>query len=227
MNELAISENDLIENPTPRIPIVLCLDTSGSMWGKPIEELSRGVNLFYRSIFDDEIARYSAEICIVTFGKGGIQRAADFGPVEKQRKLSFSAGGDTPMGQAVSDALDILEDRKREYKDRGVDYHQPWLVLMTDGIPTDNIDESVKRVGKLVDRKRLTVFPIGIGDKADKGALARLSPKMCPLRLKGLEFRKFFEWLSASVQRVSASTPGQETKLDTGDPFKSWAEAFS
>lgn len=223
MNELVISEKDLIENPTPRVPIVLCLDTSGSMWGAPIQELSDGVNLFYQSVFDDEIARYSAEICIVTFGKDGIQIAADFGPVEKQPDLSFSAGGVTPMGRAVSDALDILEDRKQKYKDRGVDYHQPWLVLMTDGEPTDKIGKSVKRVGKLVDRNRLTVFPIGIGTEADMGVLAKFSPKRPPLRLQGLEFRKFFEWLSASVQRVSASTPGQTTKVDT-DAIKSWAE---
>ena len=225
MNELVIAEADLIENPTPRVPIVLCLDTSGSMWGQPIEELSDGVNLFYQSIFDDEVARYSAEICIVTFGKGGIQRAADFGPVKKRPNLSFIAGGGTPMGWAVSEALDILEDRKQQYKDRGVDYHQPWLVLMTDGVPTDKIDKSVKRVVKLVSRKRLVVFPIGIGDEADMDVLQRFSPINSALRLKGLEFGKFFAWLSASVQMVSASTPQPEPKIDYGG-VKDWAEGL-
>ena len=31
MNEVVINETDLIENPTPRVPVVLCLDTSWSM----------------------------------------------------------------------------------------------------------------------------------------------------------------------------------------------------
>lgn len=222
MNELVIRAEDLIENPTPRVPIVLCLDTSGSMSGKPIKELSEGVALFYESIFGDEVARYSAEIGIVTFGNNGIQRAADFGPVDRPPKLNFSAGGITPIGEAVCNALNILEDRKQQYRTTGVDYYQPWLVLMTDGAPTDDIDEAADRVRNMVNQKKLSVFPIGIGDKADMDVLARFSPGRDPLRLRGLEFKKFFEWLSASVQRVSASTPGQHVPLDV-DGIKGWA----
>ena len=70
--ELTLRTEDLIENPTPRVPVVLCLDTSWSMEGEPIKELSEGVAHFYRSVVEDEIARYSAEICIVTFG-GSVQ----------------------------------------------------------------------------------------------------------------------------------------------------------
>ena len=223
VDELTIHATDLIENPTSRVPIVLCLDTSGSMYGPPIRELSEGVNLFYQSIFDDEVARYSAEIGIVTFGNGGIRRAADFGPVGRPPKLDFAAGGSTPMGGAVSDALDILEDRKRQYRAKGVDYFQPWLVLMTDGAPTDDIDEAAERVRDMLNQRRLSVFPIGIGSEADMDVLAQFSPGRDPLRLRGLEFRKFFEWLSASVQRVSASTPGQSVPLDV-DGIKGWAE---
>lgn len=223
VNELTIHATDLIENPTSRVPIVLCLDTSGSMYGPPIRELSKGVSLFYQSIFDDEVARYSAEIGIVTFGNGGIRRAADFGSVERPPKLDFAAGGSTPMGGAVSEALDILEDRKRQYRAKGVDYFQPWLVLMTDGAPTDDIDEAAERVRDMLNQRRLSVFPIGIGSEADMDVLAQFSPGRDPLRLRGLEFRKFFEWLSASVQRVSASTPGQSVPLDV-DGIKGWAE---
>ena len=225
MNELMFNEDDLIENPTPRVPIVLCLDTSASMSGAPIKELSEGVNLFYKSIYDDEVARYSAEICIVTFGNGGIQKNADFDTVDESPNMSFSAGGVTPMGGAVSDALDLLEYRKQQYKTRGVDYFQPWLVLMTDGAPTDSIDKAVKRTVKLESQKRLAVFLIGIGSNADMEVLAKFTanPKRPPLRLRGLEFQKFFEWLSASVQKVSASTPGQEVKLDL-EGIKGWGE---
>ncbi|MCB8045050.1 hypothetical protein JM654_15530 [Microbacterium oxydans] len=30
---LNIGADDLVENPTPRVPVTLCLDTSGSMMG--------------------------------------------------------------------------------------------------------------------------------------------------------------------------------------------------
>jgi len=63
-----LSIEDLVDNPTPRIPIAMVLDTSASMAGAPIKELNKGVNLFIEEIRRDEYTRYSAEICIVTFG---------------------------------------------------------------------------------------------------------------------------------------------------------------
>ncbi len=42
------------------------------------------------------------------------------------------------MGAGVEQALNILEKRKAEYSSKGVDYYQPWMVLMTDGYPTDD-----------------------------------------------------------------------------------------
>ncbi len=220
-NELIIHGEDLIENPTSRLPVMLCLDTSTSMTGAPIEELAKGVALFYESIFGDEIARYSAEIGIVTYGYGGVQQAADFGPVEREPHLEIQAGGRTPMGAAVCKALDMLEDRKRKYQRAGVDYFQPWLVLMTDGRPNDDTRAAVRSIGDMVRERKLSVFPIGIGPNADMDTLRQFSPERDPLRLRELEFQKFFEWLSASVQRVSASTPGQEIPLDT-DGIKGW-----
>ena len=127
------------------------------------------------------------------------------------------------MGEAVSVALDNLENRKQQYKARGVDYFQPWLVLMTDGAPTDNIDEAVERIRTLLKQKRLSVFPIGIGQEADMEVLAKFSPGRDPLRLRGLEFRNFFEWLGKSVQKVSASAPGERVTLDVKG-LKGWAQ---
>ena len=221
-NELVVQANDLIDNPTPRVPVTLCLDTSGSMEGEPIDELTEGVEFFYKSVFDDEIARYSAEISVVTFGNRGVQKVADFGPVEEKPQLHLVAGGATPMGKAVCDSLDMLENRKQQYQGTGVDYYQPWLVLMTDGMPTDNVDQAVNFFVNMGTNKRLSVFPIGIGDDADMDILSRFSPARAPLRLRGLEFKKFFEWLSRSVQRVSASTPGESVPLDS-DGIKGWA----
>ena len=53
--------------------------------------------------------------------------------------------------------------------------------------------------------------------------LARFSPNRPPLRLDGLKFKEFFEWLSKSVARVSRSTPGDTVKLDL-EGLAGWAE---
>ena len=247
MNDL-LRQQDLETNPTPRVPICLCLDVSGSMdrivggqtrdtgrrefhdgqwWNivdggvTALQELKDGVNLFYDNLLEDDVARYSAEICVVTFG-GNAELVIDFANLDRQkdeRKAKIDglkAHGETPMGEAVNMALDCLEARKQEFKDKGVDYYQPWLVLMTDGEPNGDgaeFNRAVSRTTDLVNNRKLTVFPIGIGDKADMNCLAKFSPKRPPLRLKGMNFKGFFEWLSASVSRTSQSMPGDTVKL--------------
>lgn len=257
MNDL-LRQQDLETNPTPRVPICLCLDVSGSMdrivggqtrdtgrrefhdgqwWSivnggvTALQELKGGVNLFYDNLLEDDVARYSAEICIVTFG-GNAELVIDFANLDRQedeRKAKIDglkAHGETPMGEAVNMALDCLEARKQEFKDKGVDYYQPWLVLMTDGEPNGDGAEfyrAVSRTTDLVQNRKLTVFPIGIGDAADMNCLAKFSPKRPPLRLKGMNFKGFFEWLSASVSRTSQSMPGDKVKLDL-EGVKTWGE---
>lgn len=220
--EFVLRQQELVENPTARIPICLVLDVSGSMAGASIAELQAGVDLFFKAIREDDVAQYAAEIAIVTFG-GGVQKKLDFLAISRQQVPDLYADGDTPMGEAVSMALDLLEARKTEYRNAGVDYFQPWMVVMTDGQPTDSIDLASTRIRDLVKSKKLTVFPIAIGEDADLGQLSRLSPTRPPLKLQGLNFREFFLWLSRSVSRVSQSTPGESVTLDT-DGIKSWGQ---
>ena len=225
-NNLLLRKEDLINNPTARVPVCLCLDTSGSMDGIPIKELNEGVSLFYKEIREDETALYSAEVSVVTFG-GIAQCITDFASLKLEPNAPIlSANGLTPMGEAVNMALDLLEQRKQDYKDSGVDYYQPWLVLMTDGAPNGDsreLSQAISRTVELVNKKKLTVFPIGIGPDADMNVLAQFSPKRPPLKLQGLKFREFFAWLSRSVSKTSQSMPSESVKLDI-DGIKGWGE---
>lgn len=226
MNRNLLELEDLVDNPTPRVPVSLCLDCSGSMSGAPINELNDGVATFYEAIYSDEIARYSAEVSIVTFGPAQLE--TNFQTLDQNnRPPRLAASGNTPMGEAVKISLDSLENRKEEYRRNGVDYYQPWLVLMTDGTPYGGseavLNEQIARVQRMVESKKLTVFPIGIGAEADMNVLARFSPGRSPLKLKGLNFKEFFAWLSKSVSTVSQSTPGDKVKLDM-EGLKGWAE---
>ena len=235
---LVLRKQWLIENPAPRLPICMCLDCSPSMSGKeeygappgtigvPIDELNEGVRLFFDSIKEDQATLYSAEISIVAFS-GSAEMLLDFDFVGKMQTptlhLEMEYGG-TSIGTAVDKALTALDARKKEYKEAGVDYYQPWLVLMTDGQPTDDSHQTTApRVAELVSKRRLTIFPIGIGTHADMNVLSMFSPSRAPLRLKGLRFKEFFEWLSRSASATSQSTPGEKVQLDM-EGIKGWAE---
>lgn len=218
-----LRQEDLIENPTARVPICLVLDVSSSMNGAPIQELNEGVKLFFEAVRTDDVAQYAAEICVVTFGDVA-NKTLDFMSVERQQVPQLGASGLTAMGAGVTMAIDLLEARKGDYKRAGVDYYQPWMVIMTDGAPTDDISAAAEKVQRLVAERKLTVFPIAIGASANMASLATLSPTRPPLRLQGLHFREFFSWLSQSVSRVSQSTPGEAVELDVKG-IQAWATA--
>ncbi|MCY4541097.1 MAG: VWA domain-containing protein, partial [Rhodobacteraceae bacterium] len=216
-----LEAEDLLENPTDSIPVCLVLDVSLSMAGDPIDELQAGVETFFNEVRADEVARYAAEIAVVTFG-GTVKEVLGFASFERQSIPYLTASGNSPMGQAVETALEMLEKRKESYKSTGVDYFQPWMVLTCAGAPTDSIAKAKRLVDQEASARRLTVFPIGIGDDADLDMLGELGGGRAPMRLQGLKFRQFFQWLSQSVARVSQSIPGEKVPLDT-DAMSSWA----
>ena len=242
--DLEIRKQDLITNPTARIAVCLVLDCSPSMGANyylgnkhivrqagesvPIDELNKGVQHFFTSIKNDEIAKYAAEISVVAFS-GKAKSILEFESIERVNTpiLQIDNQGGTSIGSAVELALQLLEQRKKEYRNAGVDFYQPWLVLMTDGKPTDytHIDIA-KKVQDMVLNKKLTVFPIGVGEEADSDmmmVLSKFSPKRSPLKLKGLNFTEFFEWLSQSVYAISQSMPGETVSLNA-EGLKSWVD---
>lgn len=78
----------------------------------------------------------------------------------------MEAEGMTCMGEGLSLALDLLEKRKAKYKATGVDYYQPILVVMSDGLPNGNRrvwDEAVERIRALCASRKLSVVAVGIG----------------------------------------------------------------
>jgi len=203
-----------------KLPIVLVLDTSSSMDGDPIRELNESVNNFIEEIKNDDFARVTAELCIVTFGRD-VDVLQDFESVDNISYPIFKARGSTLMGSAVMKSLDCLEKKLLRYEELGTDYYRPIMVLMTDGKPTDSIIRAVKRTQEYLVQRKLVVLPVAIGPKADVRTLMQFtSPDRAVLRLKGLRFREFFKWLSNNIVRSSKTT---HVEIDMSET-KTWAE---
>ncbi len=216
-NQLALVE--FAENPQPRCPVVLLLDVSGSMAGEPIRELQGALEEFVTALKADELAALRVELVTVTFG--GAVHAGDFVTADSFAVSGLHATGDTPLGAAVMRGLQLLRDRKAIYKQGGVDYFRPWMIIITDGEPTDTgaWEEAAEQLKQEEARKGVLVYPIGV-EKADLGKLSRFSSQRTPLRLKGFEFRELFQWLSKSLSIVSQSRPGEQVPL----PPVGWSE---
>ncbi len=218
MNELELVK--LAENPDPRAPCLLLLDTSASMSGDALNALNDGIKAFHNDVMKDELARRRVELALVSFGYGGVTVAQDFVTVDDWTPQDLKAGGATPMGDAIERGLDSLLARKEMYKAAGLQYYRPWVFLITDGEPTDKWEEAAQRLKAEDDAKGLIFFAVGV-EGANMTKLSQIaSPTRPPLKLKGLQFSELFLWLSQSQQRVSHSRVGDQLAL----PAIGWAE---
>ena len=197
------TSNDLIDNPSPRCACMVILDTSSSMGGAAIRELNSGIQHFIASVQEDEVAAYSVEIGVITAGAAVTEALAFTTANNIDGITQFTAHGTTPLGRATELALQRLEERKKEYKNSGVAYYQPWLIIISDGAPTDHYSAAAQQAKTLSEQRKLVVLPIGV-DGADLNILGQFSSRGAK-KLQGLKFNEFFEWLSASMSRVSAS----------------------
>lgn len=75
MSSNYLDQAEFAENPEPRCPVVLVLDTSGSMQGTPIVELNEGLRAFAAAIQADRLAALRVEVAVLAFG--GKVRALD------------------------------------------------------------------------------------------------------------------------------------------------------
>jgi uncharacterized protein YegL len=219
--QVPFSDTEFVENPEPRCACLLLLDNSMSMRGAPMDQLNEGLKIFRDELAADSLASKRVEIAIVTFGPVHIE--TDFTSAQNFNAPMLSVAGDTPMGQAIETGLSMLRVRKDSYKHNGISYYRPWVFLITDGGPTDSWLHAAEMVREGEKSGAFSFYAVGV-DGANFDTLRQISVKQ-PLKLKGLQFRELFAWLSSSLGSVSKSTVGDKVLLQNPATPDGWATA--
>jgi len=191
---------------------VLLLDTSGSMTGAPIDNLNRALQSFRERVARDELARRRVDIAIVEFNNDA-RIVQDFTPIAQMEPVTLYANGMTYMGAGIDLAIDMVKSRNQFYNSVGTPVFRPWIFMITDGAPTDDIDNAARRVREEESKGthgKLKFFALGVGDY-DRETLFMLTNRV--MELTDTDFDGIFDWMSESMVAISVSRVGEDIRL--------------
>ena len=202
----------------PQAACVLVLDTSQSMRGARIQALRDGLRAYREFLSNDEEAKIIVETSVIGFSDAA-EVLHPFSNIDDMADIELTAGGWTSMGAALQLAIANIEERKQYYKDEGIDYYRPFLVVITDGAPTD-LKSKVKMAaiqelvqGGARERKFIPLF-FGTGDANFDKLKQIVGDTGTVTGIDGARFGEFFQWLSRSVSSMKDSQPGDTIQFE-------------
>ena len=214
---------EFVDNPEPRCPCVLLLDVSGSMTGSRIRTLNEGIETFKQEVVADSLTAVRAEIAVVAFNHE-VNVVQDFVTADEFQPRPLQASGGTCIAAALDKGLDMIEERKRAYRDNGIAYFRPIVLLLTDGEPEHDTPEAIRaaaqRVRDAESGRHAAVFSFGIDDDANIVQLSSMMSDSRPAKpLREAQLGGIFQWLANSMAAISSSQVGERIRLPNPDDY--------
>lgn len=193
-----------------RLPVYLLLDTSGSMHGEPIEAVKNGVQVMISSLRQNPQAIETAFLSIITFDSTANQ-VVPLTDLTSFQMPDIQASGTTAMGEALKVVSNCIDNEVAKTTMESKGDWKPLIFIMTDGIPTDNIQDGLSELDK---RKTGVIVACGAGSGADTTVLKSITENVVSLDTADSQsISKFFAWVTASigVSSTKVEEAGKET----------------
>ena len=201
------------------LPVILLLDSSGSMEGDKINILNDAVREMLQSFASEDDISAAIHVGVIQFGRtvGWHQPLLPVEDVINQWS-DLTASGKTPLGQALTLLQDSLEDRNivspRAYR--------PTIVLVSDGKPTDDWGGPMAELLASPRASKAARFAMGIGADADSVILSQIINTASGSRVfeahEAGRIQKFFRFVTMSVTtRTRSGNPNEIIPADPDD----------
>lgn len=183
-----------------KLPVYILLDTSGSMYGEPIEAVKNGLQVLVNTLRQDPYALETAHLSVITFDSNAKQ-VVPLTELSSFQQPALQASGCTVLGEALSllsrcadnEVAKTTAEKKGDWK--------PLVFIMTDGEPTDDIRKGLDEFKK---RKWGMVVACAAGARANTNTLKQITESVVSLdTADSATIKQFFKWVSASVSAGS------------------------
>ena len=206
---------------TRRLLTYICIDTSGSMRGEPIEAVNNGLAAMMSSLRQNPYALESVHLSIITFDSL-VKEVLPLTPLEQVvlPEITCPESGATFLGGVLEYVCDAVKrDRIVGTAEHKGDW-RPILIVLTDGKPTDllvfrEIVPQIKALGFG------NIVACAAGPKADSSYLTQLADTVAALdTMDAASFAQFFQWVSAAISgsSVSVGSPNSDNALPPPPP---------
>ena len=125
-----------------RLPVYLLLDTSGSMYGEPIEAVKNGVQVLVSTLRQDPYALETAYLSIITFDSSAKQ-VTPLTELAAFQQPTIEANGCTALGEALGLLAQKVDTEVTKTTAEVKGDWKPLVFIMTDGVPTDDINKGL------------------------------------------------------------------------------------
>lgn len=206
------------------LPVILLADISGSMKadGK-IDTLNGAIAEMIHTFAEEDATQAEVHVAVITFGSTA-QVHQPLVPARAVQWKPLHAQGRTFMGAAFDLARAMIEDRE-QIPSRA---YRPTIVLVSDGIPTDEWHEPLRHLLGSERAGKAQRFALGIGADAHRKVLSAFlaDPEARVFEShESCKIKNFFRWVTMSVsQRMHSATPNQSimvspNEIDDFDDF--------
>ncbi len=217
-----ISNEDRSRNSGFRLPVCLAIDTSGSMVATEGINVEKGLKIFFETILTEpEMAQY-IDLTIVTFGTY-VEVVRPFESMGKFSKVPdrIKIGGITSLGESIEQSVKLIRRYIGAGRNRGDIHLSPRLVIISDGVATDNFRKAKSDLCQLVEEEEISVEPIVVGDASVSG-FSRMSKQRNTYHINPEEYVGFYGRLAQSIlYHIKESSTIKDDDLDRADtPFR-------
>jgi uncharacterized protein YegL len=200
------------ETPSPRLPVYLLLDCSGTMYGQKLASVTNGVVAICETLKSDPRSADTVYISVIWFNDQAYQTPLT--PINSFAIPQLQALGRTALGAALR-ALNASLDRDlRPTAQQGSaptnassgDF-RPLVFLLTDGQPSDDWRLPAEELSQRTSHRPLHIVGLAIGDDADVKQIAKVATDVHKIdgHLQD-QLRDYFDWVADSVI-LAASEP--------------------